>query len=60
MGIDFWGFVGGSEASTRILLRPDDHCPISSVAILRMRNTNPLRAVQQQIGAMCSGIDPLL
>jgi len=42
------------QAATRLLLRPDDHCPVSSVAILRVRNANPLRAVQQQIGAMSS------
>jgi len=34
------------------LLCPDDHCPVSSVGILRVRNANPLRAVRQQIGAM--------
>jgi hypothetical protein len=32
--------------------RPDDHCPVNSVAILCTCDTDPLRAVQQQIGAM--------
>src|SRR5207249_4850792 len=45
-----------TDAAT-VLFSSDDHCPIGSAAILRMRNTDPLRAVQQQIGAMCSGID---
>ena len=38
------------------LLRPDDHCLVNSVAILRVRNANPLRAVQQQIGAIMKSI----
>ena len=38
----------------------DDHCPIHSVAILCMCDADPLRAVQQQIGAMSSRIRPLL
>jgi hypothetical protein len=42
-----------------LLFRPDDHCPVNSVAILCMRNADPLRAVQQQIGAMASRISPL-
>jgi hypothetical protein len=42
------------------LLRADDHCPVNSMTILRVCNANPLRAVQQQVGAMSSGIDPLL
>jgi hypothetical protein len=36
------------------LFRPDDHCPVNSVAILCMCDTDPLRAAQQQIGAMYS------
>src|SRR5205823_3318694 len=47
-----------ADAAT-VLFPSDDHCPIRSAAILRMRDTDPLRAVQQQVGAMCSGIDPL-
>jgi hypothetical protein len=43
-----------------VLLSCDDHCPIGSAAILRVCNANPLRAVQQQVGAMSSRIDPLL
>jgi len=42
------------------LFRPDDHCPVNSVAILCMCNTDPLRAVQQQIGAMSSRVSPLV
>jgi MFS family permease len=48
---------GGAEhrpGPKKPLLCPDHHCPVNAVAILRMCNANPLRAVQQQIGAMSS------
>jgi hypothetical protein len=41
-----------AEAATLFLFSPDDHCPIDSAAILRMCDVDPLRPVQQQIGAM--------
>jgi hypothetical protein len=43
-----------------LFLRPDDYCPVNSVTILRMSNANPFCVVQQQIGAMSRGIDPLI
>ncbi len=44
----------------RSVIPTNYHGPIHSVAILRMSDADPLRAVQQQIGAMSGRISPLL
>jgi hypothetical protein len=49
-----------ADAPTLFLFSPDDHCPIGSAAILGMCHADPLRPMQQQIGAMHSRIGPLL
>ena len=49
-----------ADAATLFLFSPDDHCPIDSAAVLGMCDADPLRPVQQQIGAMHSRIGPLL
>ena len=53
-------FYGDENDRFAPLLRADHHCPVNSVTILRVCNANPFRAVKQQVGAMSSGIDPLL
>jgi hypothetical protein len=47
-------------AATLFLFSPDDQGPIDSAAVLGMCDADPLRPVQQQIGAMHSRIGPLL
>ena len=49
-----------ADAAILFLFSPDDHRPIDSAAILCMCDADPLRPVQQQIGAMHSRIGPLL